>query len=123
MAYPMIETGMICLGESDDKLAGPLVTGVDIDAGFPQPLRIHQRHQLEQQVRLRLEQVRGFFLYSRFELLRRRAGNAVPRLSLAPVHCENSMRKKSGRIGAETLTVVDTVCVMILEQILSAFDR
>ena len=123
MAYPMIETGMICLGESDDKLAGPLVTGVDIDAGFPQPLRIHQRRQLEQHIRfkLRLEQVRGFFIYSRFELLRGSAENAVPRLSPVPVHCENH-EKTSSRIGAVKLTVVG-ICIMILEQMLSVFDR
>ena len=82
----MIETSVIRLRERDNELACALVAGVYIDARLLQPLRVHQRHQLEEQVWLGLEQVWSFLLDRGLELLGARTRDAVPRLRLTPVH-------------------------------------
>ena len=82
----MVEPRMIRLRERDDELACALVAGKYVDTRLLQPLRIHQRYQLEEKVGLCLEQVGGLPLDGRFEFLSRGARNAVPRLRLSPVH-------------------------------------
>ena len=95
----MIETSVIRLRERDDELACALVAGVHIDTRLLQPLRIHQRYQLEEKVGLRLEQIGGLPLDSRLEFLSRGARNAVPRLRLAPVHY-TKFRKTNERLDS-----------------------
>ena len=95
----MIETGVIRLRERDDELACALVAGIYVDTRLLQPLRIHQRYQLEEKVGLRLEQVGGLPLDGRLEFLSRGARNAVPRLRLAPVHY-TKFRKTNERLDS-----------------------
>ena len=82
----MIEPGVIRFRERDDKLSGALVASVHVNACILQPLWVHERDELEEQVGLGLKQIRGFLLDGRFELLGVRTGNTIPRLGLAPVH-------------------------------------
>ena len=44
----MIETGVIRLRESDNKLAGTLIAPKHIDTRFLDPLGVHERDKLEQ---------------------------------------------------------------------------
>ena len=74
------------LREGDDKFACALVARIHFDARLLEPLRVHQRHQLEEQVWLGLEQVWSFLLDRGLELLGARTRDAVPRLRLPPVH-------------------------------------
>lgn len=85
--YSVIETRMVGLREGHHKLPCTLVARVDFHAGFLEATRVHESHQLEEQVRLGFEQVWGFSAYRRFEFLRVIPWNAVPRLRLPPMHC------------------------------------
>ena len=53
--HPMIEAGMISLGERNYELPCTLVTSVDPDTLVGQALRTHERDELEEKVRLRFE--------------------------------------------------------------------
>lgn len=87
----MIEARMVRLRESDHELARALIAGVYLHPGLLEPSRVHESHQLEEQVGLDFEQVRGFLPDGRFKFLRIISRNAVPRLCLSPVHCKRSV--------------------------------
>ena len=85
--YSVVEASMVRLGELDDELSSTLITYVYVHAGFLQPLRVHESHQLEKEIRLSFEEIRCFAANGRFEFLRVFARNAIPRLRFSPVHC------------------------------------
>ena len=77
---------MVRLRKRDDKLVWPLIHRQDVDAFLLEPSRVHHGDQLIQQTRLLLEEFGRLALDRRFKLFRIGAGDAVPRLSLAPEH-------------------------------------
>ena len=56
-SYALVEARVVRLWERDDELAGALVCFGHLDAGFAEAAGRQQRHQLEQQVWLRLEEL------------------------------------------------------------------
>ena len=58
--HAVIEARVVGLREGHHELARALVAGVHLDAGLAQPAGVHERDELEEQVGLRLEQIRGF---------------------------------------------------------------
>lgn len=84
--YPMIESGVVRFREGHNELAGALVARVYFNTGFLQSPRVHESHELEKEIRLSFEQVRGFFAYRGFEFIRILPRHAVPCLRLAPMH-------------------------------------
>ena len=91
--YAVIEPGMISFREGDDKLPRPLITRVHIDSTFLQSGRVHERDELEEEIRLRLEEIRCFAPDRSLKFVRVVAGDAIPRLSLAPMHCPRTISK------------------------------
>ena len=51
----MVESGVIGLRESEDKLACPLIYRIHVDSGLAKFVRRHQRHKLEKKIWLALE--------------------------------------------------------------------
>lgn len=102
---------MVRLWKRDDKLVRPLVTGENTDAGFLQSLGAHQSDQLEEQIRLLLEELRRCGLHRGFELFVVCSGNSVPSLGFPPVHIVDAERladlRKCPVIGVSHQRVCD----------------
>lgn len=56
----MVEAAMVGLGESNNKLARTLITRIYGHACLLEAFGGHQRDKLEEQIRLRVEEIRGF---------------------------------------------------------------
>lgn len=82
----MIETSMISLGERDHKLPGTLVAGVNANTSLADSLGVHQCDQLEQEVRLRFEEVRRLIFDSGLKFLSVLPWDPVPGFGFAPMH-------------------------------------
>lgn len=103
----MIKAGVEGLGKSDDNLVGALVKRIYAHASFAQPPGIHEGDKLagagvseslcggsikscthlKEQRRVLLEEVGRFAPERLLKLFSVLAGDTVPRLRLAPVHC------------------------------------
>ncbi len=86
LTHPMVEATMVCLGKGHDKLARTLITRIYWYACLLEAFRGHQRDKLEEQIGLRVEEIRSLAPQSLFKLLCCTPWDAVPRLGLAPVH-------------------------------------
>ena len=84
--HAVIKARVVGLREGHHELARALVARIHFDARLLEPLWVHQRHQLEEQVWLGLEQVWSLLLDRGLELLGARTRDAVPRLRFAPMH-------------------------------------
>ena len=82
----MIEARVIRLRERNHKFTRPLIAAENANTSIRQSLGIHQRNQLEQEIRLRLEEVRCFTFDRSLELFGVITRDAVPSLGLAPMH-------------------------------------
>src|ERR1700761_1881650 len=76
----VIETRVVRLGKGDDKLTGALIKRIDLNARLPQLIGRKNRHQLEEEIRLGLKQLRHRFLHGFFKPIGVFARNAIPRL-------------------------------------------
>lgn len=83
----MIEAGVICFREGDDKFAGTLVASVYTNTSRGKSGWVHEGDELEEQVWLRVKQLRCFGFDGGLELFRVLAWNPIPCLGLAPMHC------------------------------------
>ena len=86
LTHPMVEATMVCFGKGHDKLARTLITRIYRYACLLEAFRGHQCDKLEEQIGLRVEEIRSLTPQSLFKLLCCRPRDAVPRLGLAPVH-------------------------------------
>ena len=82
----MVEPSVISLGERNYEFPGTLVAGINPHTLVRQALRTHERDELEEKVRLRLEQVGRLFFNGRLEFLGVISRNSIPRLCFTPVH-------------------------------------
>ena len=82
---PLVEPAVVRLRIGDDKLVRTLVHRIHADALALRTLGAHHRHQLEQDLGVRVEQLRGRAPHRLLEFVRVRAGHTVPGLGLAPV--------------------------------------
>lgn len=112
LTHPMVEATMVCLGEGHDKLARTLIACIYRYTCLLEAFRGHQRDKLEEQIGLRVEEIRSLTPQSLLKLLCRRPWDAVPRLGLAPVHWKIVGKGKYAR--RERLTIVDAIRIMIL---------
>ncbi len=83
----MVKARMISLGKRDYELSSTLVASIHPHTLVRQALRAHERDKLEEEVRLRLEQIRRLFLDSRLKFFGVISWNSIPRLCFTPVHC------------------------------------
>lgn len=86
LTHPMVEATMVCLGKGHNKLARTLITRIYWYTCLLEAFWGHQRDKLEEQIGLRVEEIRSLTPQSLFKLLCRRPWDAVPRLGFAPVH-------------------------------------
>jgi hypothetical protein len=82
----MVKPGVISLRERDYKFPGTLVAGINPHTLVRQALRTHERDELEEKVRLRLEQVGRLFFNGSLKFLGVISRNSIPRFCFTPVH-------------------------------------
>jgi hypothetical protein len=92
----VIETCVVGLRESKDKLACSLVHRINVDTSLAEFVRGHQRHKLEKKIGLALEQLRDCLPHGILKGLGVGTGDAVPSL------------------GSAKVLIVRRICVMIL---------
>ena len=86
LPHPVVKPGVIRLGISDDKFPSPLVTSKDADTGIRKSFWTQKCHQLEEEIRLRFEQVGGLLPNGVFKQLGILPRYAIPGLRFSPVH-------------------------------------
>jgi hypothetical protein len=82
----VIETRMIRLGAGYNEFARTLVASIYADTGVGHSLGVHERNELEQQVRLRLEKIGSLAFNGSFKLLSVGPWDTVPGFGFTPVH-------------------------------------
>lgn len=82
----MIESSVVSFWEGDNVLPRSLVASVNTNSSLFQSLRTHEGDELEEEVGLRVEQVRGFGPNSSLKLLCVVARDTIPGLGLSPMH-------------------------------------
>lgn len=82
----MIESRVVGLGIGNYKLARTLINSIYIHILLFQAFRAKHGHQLEQQIRLLLKQLRNSLSHGIFKFGCIRSWNTVPRFRFAPMH-------------------------------------
>lgn len=83
----MVKSCVIRFRVRDHELSSSLIAGVYTHTGLGDPLWVHEGDELEQEIRLGFEEVRGLAFDGSLELLSILTRNTVPSLGLTPVHC------------------------------------
>ena len=106
---------MISLGKRDHEFPSTLVASIHPYTLVRQALRAHKRDELEEEVWLRLEQIRRLFPDSRLKFFGVISWNSIPCLCFTPVHCV-TVRNSHTRFlyACDALTIINGVGVVVL---------